>query len=398
MKNVLFVFIILFPFLPLRSQVVAEVSIQNQKVEGTDLFFDIYLRTTTGTSGDLFLAGSDFVLTYNDQFFSSPSITLVDGTTVFTAINAANAALVSLLYSSNTSPRIDGLSGNIIINLNGVDPGNQTAFESFVAKIDGTESLHRLGTFRLSGISNPNGTAGLKWKTSGSGVNTRVFTYDENDVDENPYQSYEIELAAIDPQDIALPVELIDFEALPESRRHARLRWRTASESNSSHFLVERSNDGYSWEPVGEVKAAGNSILEQGYSFLDENVYDPAAGPALFYYRLRMVDLNETFEYSRVRSVAFEGNAPIQAVRVYPNPVGRQEGLSVELLGLTTEVPVHFRLFDTAGRLILQRKLGDGKDQQFSLSLPDSLPAAVYWMELYGGDQVFDRRPIVLVD
>ena len=55
-----------------------------------------------------------------------------------------------------------------------------------------------------------------------------------------------------------LPVELVDFQA--ETRgEEVVLTWATASEINNDYFTVERSSDGVSFEPIAEIKGAGNS-------------------------------------------------------------------------------------------------------------------------------------------
>ena len=55
-----------------------------------------------------------------------------------------------------------------------------------------------------------------------------------------------------------LPVELLNFNA-EKNNRAVDLSWQTASEHNNDFFTVERSADGYIFEPLTFVKGAENS-------------------------------------------------------------------------------------------------------------------------------------------
>lgn len=83
-----------------------------------------------------------------------------------------------------------------------------------------------------------------------------------------------------------LPVEFISFNASCDNA-NVKITWSTASEQNSSHFLVERSSDGTNFSSIASVTAAGNSSTTKNYSYTDS---DALSG--LSYYRLTQVDFN----------------------------------------------------------------------------------------------------------
>lgn len=116
------------------------------------------------------------------------------------------------------------------------------------------------------------------------------------------------------PSDTPLPVTLSSFRAVKEGNSLAQLSWTTTEEVNSSRFDVERSADSRTWQIIGSVASNGNSTATNNYSFTDAT---PLSGTN--YYRLKMVDLDETFANSSIQSVTFDGSAGI--VSVYPNPV-----------------------------------------------------------------------------
>lgn len=88
---------------------------------------------------------------------------------------------------------------------------------------------------------------------------------------------------------VALPVELIQFEATPYPQWNV-VKWTTASEQNSSHFDLESSTDGEEWRKITTKSAAVNSTQEIKYSYIDYNLN------SLTYYRLQQFDIDGKFK------------------------------------------------------------------------------------------------------
>jgi hypothetical protein len=174
------------------------------------------------------------------------------------------------------------------------------------------------------------------------------------------YAGQVVECAAIAPTGIitapalvliaesALPVTLIEFSAIRREQA-ADLSWSTSSEFNSERFDIERSLDGKKWDVIGSVPSHGESKEIQGYTFTDIAPY-----PGENLYRLKMIDRatdrrDETFAYSRIRSVIFEGN---DEVVLYPNPLTVGDKLTIQ-----TDDPGKIReiqIFDTDGKNVLR--------------------------------------------
>ncbi|WP_353718691.1 Ig-like domain-containing protein [Dyadobacter sp. 676] len=111
--------------------------------------------------------------------------------------------------------------------------------------------------------------------------------------------------------DCPMPVKLVTFDAHKENGT-ALLSWSTTEEVNSDRFEIERSTTGKNWTQIGIVASNGESNSLKTYQFTDQA---PLEGDNL--YRLKMVDKDQTFAYSRVRSLNVE-NGPV--AYVYPNP------------------------------------------------------------------------------
>jgi hypothetical protein len=109
-----------------------------------------------------------------------------------------------------------------------------------------------------------------------------------------------------------LPVTLMNFTVSAYGESRAILNWHTTFESSSHLFDIEHSVTGKSWARKGSVMARGGGYEDVIYEFVDDS---PASGVNL--YRLRMLDLDSTFTYSKIQSVRLEGT---EALSLYPNP------------------------------------------------------------------------------
>jgi len=145
-------------------------------------------------------------------------------------------------------------------------------------------------------------------------------------------------LGTINSAQTPLPIEWLSFEAQSKGLV-VDLSWSTATEKNNRLFEVQRSTNGSDWLLLGTRKGAGNSAVERHYDFQDEL---PAEG--LYYYRLKQVDENGTFAYSKIISVK---NESIQAFSISPNPSGNELRIQSPLTLNRVEV------IDAGGKLML---------------------------------------------
>ena len=109
-----------------------------------------------------------------------------------------------------------------------------------------------------------------------------------------------------------VPVTLVSF-AGSKKDGYNLLEWSTASEQNTREFEIQRSEDGNTFNAIGTVNAAGNSDRVLNYQYDDRSL---AAAP-VYYYRLKMVDLDGATKYSSIISIK---NAATNMASVYPNP------------------------------------------------------------------------------
>lgn len=111
----------------------------------------------------------------------------------------------------------------------------------------------------------------------------------------------------------ALPVQLVYFKgSLPEPGVGA-LTWATVSEKRFSHFEVQVSTDAKNFNVLGSVS---KGVPGGGYTLY--HFTDRRGAVETLYYRLRMIDLDGSFEYSNLVRIAYNPSSPVLA---YPNPV-----------------------------------------------------------------------------
>jgi hypothetical protein len=115
---------------------------------------------------------------------------------------------------------------------------------------------------------------------------------------------------------VTVPVELTSFQAAASNGK-VTLNWQTATETNNKGFEVEKKY-GNSWTSVGFVNGKGNSTQMNSYSYVD-NISN--AGNGTISYRLKQIDLNGTYHYSKVVEVSVvTGPKEYTLSQNYPNP------------------------------------------------------------------------------
>ncbi len=119
----------------------------------------------------------------------------------------------------------------------------------------------------------------------------------------------------------ALPVTLVSFSGQKNNENQNVLKWTTAGESDFERFEVQRSEDAVSFEKIGDVygKAANMSAGPQSVPALAEYVFTDWSPGYFNYYRLKMIDLDGSYAYSRILAIENAGEQAFVG-SFYPNP------------------------------------------------------------------------------
>jgi len=137
---------------------------------------------------------------------------------------------------------------------------------------------------------------------------------------------------------------------------------------------------------LGEVQSPGNSNAERSYNFTDtEN-----GKTGVRYYRLKIVDRDNTFVYSPVRPVVFNDEIQWQ---VYPNP---SAGIYNFIYQLNLNESMGVKIYDVNGKLVKQQTLqGNGFVQRVTIDLKtERFAPGVYLLLAEAGEKKYSLRLI----
>lgn len=181
-------------------------------------------------------------------------------------------------------------------------------------------------------------------------------------------------------QNSSLPVVLLSFK-ISKDGEAVKVEWSTISEENFQKFIIERSADGATFEEIGERTSArgGNTELISDYSFTD-----PLPLVGWNYYRLKAVDIDESFEYFGLKGVRVEAGRTVVA---FPNPSD----------GKRIATQPNFQSVES-DRVIITGPLGvevyNGKASDI-LEFPTQLPSGIYLVQYIS--QGFEKTSRVMI-
>ncbi|MBL7743115.1 MAG: PQQ-dependent sugar dehydrogenase [Chitinophagaceae bacterium] len=175
---------------------------------------------------------------------------------------------------------------------------------------------------------------------------------------------------------ITLPLQLLTFTGALQNNA-TLLQWETSNETNTSHFIVERSIDNVSFGGIGTVAANGNSTANIRYNYTDNEV---ATLPStVVYYRLKMVDIDGAFTYSNtivINLADIAGN-----VSVFPNPASHEIKV---MIGAESDGKAQWKILDNSGRVVMQSSVHLRKGNNNVKVDINKLAAGIYYVTVYG--------------
>jgi hypothetical protein len=158
----------------------------------------------------------------------------------------------------------------------------------------------------------------------------------------------------------AVPVTYGNIEVKSE-RNVVILNWNTLSEINNDRFEIERSLDGKKFNLIGEVRGNGTSNLLNSYSFVDDSAFT-----GVNYYRLKQIDHDGQYEYSKVVTINFSGKINFSMISNF---------ISEEIL-LTANNETTISIFNYTGKFIRSQRIMNGS---VSIDFTDQ-PSGIYFI------------------
>jgi hypothetical protein len=275
------------------------------------------------------------------------------------------AANPEYAVSSATGVNFCGFNGDDLIILSTATNGLTVSGSGWNNRIDvvgnSTDWGTDLSVYRNSDVITSNATfTWSEWTT------LTTAAVDDADPTEVAYLGYHASV---------LPVGLIHLQG--QSRYdQVRLTFTTATETNNSHFLIQRSTDGgKQFQTIGRVEGKGDSNEQVDYAYTDTQ---PAAG--LNYYRLQQFDYDGTNEYFGPIAVRFDGELATTKPTIWPVPA--RERLQVDLPA-SSSPNWQLEVYDLNGRRLLFQQV-DEKNTNTFFDL-HTLPAGTYLLRWANG-------------
>jgi hypothetical protein len=176
-----------------------------------------------------------------------------------------------------------------------------------------------------------------------------------------------------------------EFKAYRQEHSVA-LTWRIVTEENAWKYEVEKSADARVFQKIGEVMATGgNGIIDYGFT-------DGSPFQGINYYRLKALDLDAMFTFTRIVKVAT--GEEISSGNLYPNPVTGKV-VNLELVNLA-KGRYDLTLINTSGQIIYTKKIEHpGGSASQLIHIPENIGTGVYNAEIRGGNMSVYKKLVI---
>lgn len=181
---------------------------------------------------------------------------------------------------------------------------------------------------------------------------------------------------------ITLPIDLTSFNATPQDDRVV-LDWTYENAVDFDKFVVEHSADGKVWAEVATIP-----LLESASRSAGQNIqtihYDPVRG--VNYYRLKLVDIDGTYKYSKIVAANLSGSVTSDI-----HPVNTVVTQQIQLLNTGVKGDVTVRFTDMQGRVISQEIYRSVEDSGDFFINAEQVPSGMFIMTIatVQGEQSF---------
>jgi hypothetical protein len=215
--------------------------------------------------------------------------------------------------------------------------------------------------------------------------NITYYVYAVEYLTSNSFNAYVMPI--VSANGTTLPVKLTQFITSLQGKSVLN-QWHTASEINNDYFELQRSIDGQQWSVIGKVKGHGTVNLMNKYELLDDMI--PSQDVKYLYYRLKQVDFDGAFDYSKINSISFQAK-PIIA-QISPNPF---QDLASIVIQSETEGYIDIVITNLSGMTLSNQRAVVGSGQNtIQINAIETLPHGMYFVSITQGSQILVLKMI----
>jgi hypothetical protein len=345
----------------------ASVSITTPPVHGTT-------SINTGTGAITYTPATGYTgydqLTYQVCDLSSPTPQCASANQFITIIPASSSNSTVAADDYNSTPLNTSVSGNVKNNDTDPEANSQTVTaQSTTIGGKGTLTLATNGSYTFSPVSGFNGPVNYPYQVCDNG---------------SPSACTNATLYLLVFPSAILPLDLLSFNSTTHGT-DADLEWSTANQVNVNRVEIERSLFApVSFSMIGTV--AANNNTGGHYSFKDvaaKNYMEKG------FYRLKMIDNDGRFTYSRINLVNFGKET---AISIRPSLVKAGQAVYLSTSSSSNQKLYEGKLYNQSGQLLQQWRKSTGSSYEIRT---DGLPRGVYMVTIFLDEKINHQQFVV---
>ncbi len=184
-----------------------------------------------------------------------------------------------------------------------------------------------------------------------------------------------------------VPVELTSFTAEVKAN-NVLLNWSTATETNNRGFEIEKSY-GEEFFVIGFIQGMGTISDPQNYSFVDKDVQ-----ARQYSYRLKQINFNGTYEYSRTIEVTVNAPYDFRLSQNYPNPFNPSTTIKYSI---PTAEFVTLKVYDLYGQEVSTLVSEQKQEGSYSVKFDGSNLASGVYVYKLAAENFIDSKKFTLL-
>jgi Secretion system C-terminal sorting domain len=266
---------------------------------------------------------------------------------------------------------------------------NTAGINSIIYAVKPTEDLNNRGiTARVWNLGNSDDTATINYNLD---INeARRMTHVETDLVDVvnfigkdlflPIGHNEMKTLRVKLNVIPLPVKLITFTG-DKVQEFNELQWKATDEINLKNYELQRSTNGQQFITISNTVAKTGTLNNYNYTDKDINATLP------YYYRLKMINSDNTFSYSA--TIIIKAAKGADDLMVFPNPA--TDIVKVNLI-LDKQTRCSVSVINAAGVVVktVAPPLFERGTNYYTLPIKN-LPTGEYILSITAGDKKFAK-------